>query len=69
VAEQVPPYTGVEIRGTARIVRDDAQEVTRRIAARYGDEVHDDDTVIRLAPGAVRTWDFADAYRPDDGPA
>lgn len=61
VAEQTPPYTGVEVRGDARLVRDGARDIARRIAARYGDDA-EDDVVIRLAPGALRTWDFADRY-------
>lgn len=61
VAEQVPPYSGVELRGAARLIRDGARDVARRIAARYGEDA-EDDLVIRLTPGALRTWDFADQY-------
>lgn len=61
VAEQEPPYTGVEIRTIAKLVPDDDHVTARRIAARYDDESSgNDDIVIRLEPGALRTWDFAD---------
>ena len=63
VAEQTPPYMGVEVRGTATLLHDGAREVTRRIAARYDDEAQDD-LVIRLMPGRLRTWSFADQYPP-----
>lgn len=60
VAEQRPPYTGVEIRTIATLVPDDEHVTARRIAARYDDESSGDDVVIRLEPGELRTWDFAD---------
>jgi PPOX class probable F420-dependent enzyme len=63
VAEQAPPYAGVEVRGTALLIREGARDVARRIAARYVEEPSSEDTVvIRLEPGALRTWDFADSY-------
>ena len=61
VAEQTPPYTGVEVRGEARILRDGARDIASRVAARY-DDVAQDDAIIRLEPGVVRAWDFADQY-------
>lgn len=63
VAEQAAPYAGVEVRGAARLIRDGAGDIATRIAARYG-EGADDDVVIRLTPGTLRTWDFADQYPP-----
>jgi PPOX class probable F420-dependent enzyme len=71
VAESEPPLRGVEVRGTARLVRDDVSETARRIAARYiGEEqgaayvasLPDDHVIVRLEPGAFRAWDFADEY-------
>jgi PPOX class probable F420-dependent enzyme len=67
VCEQSPPYRGIEIRARARLSSADV-EVTRRIAARYiGDEVagawsDPGDVVIRIEPGLLRAWDFADDY-------
>jgi PPOX class probable F420-dependent enzyme len=63
VAEQAPPYAGVEVRGTARLIHEGAREIARRIAARYTEgSGGEDSVVIRLEPGALRTWDFADDY-------
>jgi PPOX class probable F420-dependent enzyme len=70
VCEDVPPYRGIEIRTTARLsVLADGSAVSR-IAARYlGQEAGDryaetagDDLLIRLVPGDLRAWDFADDY-------
>ncbi len=68
VAEAEPPMRGVEVRGTARLspTRDD---VNRRIATRYlPPEAVDpflvtvrEGTLVRLEPGRLRAWDFADA--------
>ncbi|MCA1833234.1 MAG: TIGR03618 family F420-dependent PPOX class oxidoreductase [Actinomycetota bacterium] len=64
-----PPYRGVEIRTTPRIIVDGAHDVLRRIAIRYlGKERGEayastpsgEEIVIRLEPGDLRTWDFAD---------
>jgi PPOX class probable F420-dependent enzyme len=68
VYEHVPPYRGIELRTEARL--EDAADTVRRIAIRYlgerdgaayadGDGAADD-TLIRLEPGDVRAWDFAD---------
>jgi PPOX class probable F420-dependent enzyme len=68
VCEQVPPYRGIEVRARARLVSNADTEVMRRIAARYiGDadaEAWADpgDVVIRIEPGLLRAWDFADDY-------
>lgn len=67
VCEQSPPYRGIEIRARARLSSADV-EMTRRIAARYiGDEAagawtDPGDVVIRIEPGLLRAWDFADDY-------
>jgi PPOX class probable F420-dependent enzyme len=66
VYEHVPPYRGIEVRGEARL--EEAGDAVRHIAARYlgerdGAAYADsagDDTLIRLEPGRLRAWDFAD---------
>jgi len=66
VYEHVPPYRGIEVRGDARL--EPAGDAVRRIAIRYlgerdGTAYADsagDDTLIRLEPGRLRAWDFAD---------
>ncbi len=68
VCEQTPPYRGVEIRGAARLITAGAGEAVRRIASRYlGPELGaayaeqaPDDVIIRVEPGVLRAWDFAD---------
>ena len=69
--EDDPPYRGLELRGTARLVEEDAAAIQRRIAARYlGDEAaeayssdpNDRVVTLRLEPGVLRTWDFADDF-------
>jgi hypothetical protein len=67
VYEHEPPYRGIEIRGRAVLGPVDV-DVVREIAGRYlGDEAGGayaarghDDTLIRLEPGHMRAWDFAD---------
>ncbi|MGH2679130.1 MAG: TIGR03618 family F420-dependent PPOX class oxidoreductase [Actinomycetota bacterium] len=69
VAESSYPLRGAEVRGTARIVPEDAFETAIRIAGRYlGPEkgeayvrkVGGNDVTIRLEPGELRAWDFVD---------
>jgi PPOX class probable F420-dependent enzyme len=70
VAEGGPPYRGLEIRGIAQIQAVPYGPTIRRIGRRYigqaADEfwAEDDDTgvVLRVAPGSLRAWDFADDY-------
>jgi PPOX class probable F420-dependent enzyme len=70
VAESEPPYRGIEVRCTPRVVPDPQNEVGVRLAVRYlGEErgrasaaTIGDDTVIRLEPGELRVWDFADDF-------
>lgn len=70
VCEDNPPYRGVEIRTHARLLTEGAAEATRRLAVRYLGEIDGaayaeraaDDTLIRLEPGDLRVWDFADEY-------
>ena len=66
VYEHVPPYRGIEVRADARL--EDAGDAIRAIASRYLGErdgaayadSSGDDTLIRLEPGLLRAWDFAD---------
>jgi PPOX class probable F420-dependent enzyme len=69
VAESSYPLRGIEVRGDARIEREDATETAIRIATRYLGEprgeayvrkVGGNDVTIRLEPGVLRAWDFAD---------
>jgi hypothetical protein len=61
-----PPYRGIELHTEPRL--EYAGDTLRRIAIRYlgerdGAAYADsgaDDTIIRLEPGHVRAWDFAD---------
>ena len=74
VAESENPLRGVEVRGVARIIDEGAHETAVRIASRYigpekgaayvgsgGNEV-----IVRLEPGNVRIWDFADEHEAMD---
>jgi PPOX class probable F420-dependent enzyme len=68
VCEHSPPYRGVELRGNARLVTTGVEDATIRIACRYlGSEAGaayaergEDDLLVRLEPGDLRAWDFAD---------
>jgi PPOX class probable F420-dependent enzyme len=68
VCEHSPPYRGVELRCSARLVAAGVEDAVKRIASRYlGGEAgaayaerSDDDLLIRLEPGDLRAWDFAD---------
>jgi len=70
VCDDGPPYRGIEIRTTARLSMLEDGSVVSRIAARYlgqeaGEryaETADDDLLIRLEPGELRAWDFADYF-------
>ena len=66
--ESVPPYRGIELTTSAELTDEGVRERITRIATRYlgseagqayVDKGHDDITV-RLAPGHIRAWDFAD---------
>ena len=67
--ESDPPYRGLELRSTPRLVDEDVAETQRRIAVRYlgpeageayGAEPSGREITLRLEPGELRTWDFAD---------
>ncbi len=71
VYESDPPYRGIELRGNARLVEKDATVIQRRIAARYIGEdaaevyasaLNDRVITLRLEPGDLRVWDFADDF-------
>jgi PPOX class probable F420-dependent enzyme len=70
VCEHAPPYRGVEVRCHARLATAAASDAVRRIASRYlGAEAGaayaesaGDDLLIRLEPGDLRAWDFADEF-------
>jgi PPOX class probable F420-dependent enzyme len=69
LAESLPPYRGVELSTGPTFSTDGVTETVARIAVRYlGTDAGvayaasaPDDIVIRLGPGRVRAWDFADA--------
>ena len=62
------PYRGLELSGEAVVRRDGVEEAARTIATRYlGTEAGAayaermrDNVAIRLEPGRLRAWDFAD---------
>jgi PPOX class probable F420-dependent enzyme len=68
VYDNEPPYRGVELRTTAALSEIDTSAVVHDMAVRYlGPEAGEayaatsgDSILIRLEPGDVRTWDFAD---------
>jgi PPOX class probable F420-dependent enzyme len=69
VCEHSPPYRGVELRGTAQLLTAGVEEATIRIVSRYLGpqaaaeyaESGGDDVIVRLEPGHLRAWDFADS--------
>ena len=68
VYEHAPPYRGIEVSGEARLEpsRDAFRDIAIRYlgeeaGAAYAEQVHDE-TLIRLEPGRVRAWDFADDF-------
>jgi PPOX class probable F420-dependent enzyme len=70
VAEDTPPYRGIEVRGEAKRVPGDVHAIVHRMALRYlgaehgpayADAVSQIEAVIlRIKPGELRVWDFAD---------
>lgn len=69
VAEQTYPWTGVEVRCQARLVTEGVEETARRINVRYEgaergegftQETTPTSVILRLEPGELRTWDYAD---------
>ena len=70
VCDDGPPYRGLELRARARLSTPEDRSIVRRIAIRYlGSEAGEqyaegggDDLLIRLEPGELRAWDFADDF-------
>jgi PPOX class probable F420-dependent enzyme len=70
VCEDPPPNRGLELRANARLSMLEDRSIVRRIATRYlgpdeGEryaEISGDDLLIRLEPGELRGWDFADYF-------
>ena len=71
VAETDLPYRGVEVRGQAELVDREVPASALEIATRYVGEERatafvganaGDDLIIRVAPGEIRMWDFADDF-------
>jgi PPOX class probable F420-dependent enzyme len=71
VAESAPPLRGVEVRGHALFVEDDVTGTALRIAQRYVDGdaapayvemTRGTDVIVRIEPGDLRAWDFADDF-------
>ena len=71
IYENEPPYRGVEIRTQAQVSNEGAAEADRRMAHRYlGAERGDaylanqqwQSALVRLEPGELRIWDFADEW-------
>ena len=66
-----PPYRGLELRTKARLIREGAVATMTRIAIRYlGEEaargyaesLDGGEVIVRLEPGDLRTWDFAEDF-------
>jgi PPOX class probable F420-dependent enzyme len=70
VYEHDPPYRGLEVRGEAQILDEGGAEAIASMAVRYlGPEdgpayaaTVTDSKLVRLEPGHVRGWDFADDW-------
>ena len=70
VCEDGPPNRGLELRARAHLSTLEDGSIVRRIATRYlGPEEGEryavtagDDLLIRLEPGELRAWDFADYF-------
>ena len=70
LAEDVRPYRGIEIRGKATILPSDGLVTLQRIASIYLGETEGraytqgvdpaTQVIIRIVPGVLRAWDFAD---------
>jgi hypothetical protein len=70
VAEDMLPYRGIEVRGKVKSVPGDVPAIVHRMALRYlGAEQGPAyaeavsqvaSVVLRIEPGELRVWDFAD---------
>lgn len=71
MAESDPPLRAIEVRGPARFIEQDVSETALRIATRYlgpeegaadMDALRGTDVIIRIEPGDIRVWDYADEF-------
>ena len=71
VAESDPPLRAVEVRGRARFIEEGVPETALRIVTRYEspedaaadvDALGGADVIIRIEPGDIRVWDYADEF-------
>jgi PPOX class probable F420-dependent enzyme len=71
VYDDCPPYSGLELRGEARLTTEDERATLRRLAVRYLGEREGNayadaaswvGVVLRLEAGDLRVWDFVDEY-------
>jgi PPOX class probable F420-dependent enzyme len=71
VFEPKPPFRGLELRCSAQMHREGVFEARRNIASKYvgverglafAEKSGDTGFVLRLEPGEVRAWDFADRF-------
>jgi PPOX class probable F420-dependent enzyme len=71
VFEPQPPFRGLEVRCMGELRREGVREARRAIAGRFvgaergqafAEERGDTGFVLRLEPGEVRAWDFADRF-------
>jgi PPOX class probable F420-dependent enzyme len=69
VAESDPPLRAVEVRGLARFIEEGVSGIALRIVTRYeGPEdaaadveaLQGADVIVRIEPGNIRAWDYAD---------
>jgi PPOX class probable F420-dependent enzyme len=71
VAESDPPLRAIEVRGRARFIEEGVSETALRIVTRYegpengaadAEALGGDDAIIRIEPGDIRVWDYADEF-------
>ena len=71
VAECDPPLRSVEVRGRARFIEQGVSETALRIVTRYEgpedaaadvEDLGGADVIIRIEPGDIRVWDYADEF-------
>jgi len=71
VAESDPPLRAVEVRGRARFIEEGVSGTALRIVTRYEspedgaadvETLRGADVIIRVEPGDIRVWDYADEF-------
>ena len=74
VSENALPYRGIEVRGVAAPSRRPFAATMRRLALRHfgpgADGLYPDSVagvVVRIEPGRIRCWDFADDMEAFEG--